>query len=402
MSTSVPTARVPEKHSSAVGLATSATCKVAVIWIDWYAYHLARYKALVDNAWLSGRVAGIEVVGGAGVHGKLLFREEKRDSLAVQTLFPKSSWAEISQIKAAAKIWSALDSLNPEAVLVPGYYTLPGIAAAAWAKARGRRSILMSETTRDDHRRSPLREWGKAGLVRALFDRAIVGGTPHARYLESLGFPRKHIARTYDIVDNHFFADGAVELRRNSGPSDYGLPERYFLYVGRLAQEKNAGWMIDEFAAYAKCGGDWSLVIAGDGPLNNDLRRRALASGVGSRTHFCGMKTAEGLLPYYAFAGCFVLPSLREPWGLVVNEAMAAGLPVMVSGRCGCAEDLVQSGQNGYVFDPSARGSLEARMNDIAHLPAAARELMGLRSQEIISDYSPDRWASEVVNCLAI
>jgi glycosyltransferase involved in cell wall biosynthesis len=114
------------------------------------------------------------------------------------------------------------------------------------------------------------------------------------------------------------------------------------------------------------------------------------------------MKTAAGLIPYYAFAGCFVLPSTREPWGLVVNEAMAAGLPVIVSNRCGCAEDLVHTGQNGYLFDAGADGALESRMNAITNLPASDLARMGLRSQEIISNYSPDRWALEVANCLAI
>ncbi len=402
MSTSVPTARLPEERSSALAGTSVADCKVAVIWIDWYAYHLARFKALVENSWLAGRVAGIELVGGAGVHGKLLFREDKRDALAVTTLFPKSGWADVSQIKAALALWKALDSLNPEAVLVPGYYTLPGLAAAVWAKAHGRRSILMTETTRDDHKRHLLREWGKATLIRSLFDRAIVGGKPHARYLQSLGFAQHRIAGTYDVVDNDFFARGTAELRRNGGPSDYALPERYFLYVGRLAEEKNLGFMIDEFAGYCRNGGNWSLVIAGDGPLNAELRQRAASSGVESRIHFCGMQTAGGLLPYYAFAGCFVLPSTREPWGLVVNEAMAAGLPLIVSNRCGCAEDLVESGQNGYLVDPAIPGSLESRLNDIAALPDSARQLMGRQSRELIANYSPERWAAEVVNCLAI
>ena len=150
-----------------------ARCRVAVIWIDWYAYHHARFRGLAHAPGLAGTVAGIEMVGGIGVHAGLRFREAVPDTLLetlpVHTLLPEESWREAGQLRLAAMLWRRLDALDPEVVLVPGYYTVPAVAAALWARLRGRASVLMTESTEQDHRRQPAKEAAKSLLIRALF-----------------------------------------------------------------------------------------------------------------------------------------------------------------------------------------------------------------------------------------
>ena len=114
------------------------------------------------------------------------------------------------------------------------------------------------------------------------------------------------------------------------------------------------------------------------------------AGDCGSR-RFTGLQNARNTADYYALAGCFVLPSAREPWGLVVNEAMASGLPVLVSVRCGCAEDLVRA--NGLMFDPHAPDGLRRCLTIVGALAAGDLEAMGERSRRIIAHYSPGVWA---------
>ena len=151
-------------------------CQIAVIWIDWYAYHVARLRALANHPVLRNRVAGIELVGGAGVHGKLVFRAEERDGLPITTVMPDSSWAQAGQKRLARLLWAKLNQLKPEAVLVPGYYTLPAIAALLWARCHGKRAILMSESTRGDHPRKRFFEAVKGAFLTRAFHGAITGG----------------------------------------------------------------------------------------------------------------------------------------------------------------------------------------------------------------------------------
>ncbi len=388
-------------ESSEVVSTESKGCKLAVVWIDWYAYHVARFRALTEHHALRGTVAGLEMVGGTGVHTGLKFREELPASMPIQTVLRDGNWKEAGKWQLARSIWRHLDRLDPSAVLVPGYYTVPGLAVAVWGRWRRRRTILMTESTEHDHRRTWWKETGKGWLLRSLFDWAVAGGKPHKRYLQNLKFPVQRIAGFYDVVDNGFFHHQCQDLRLHHRADEFGLPEHYFLYVGRLAAEKNINGLFDAYVAYRRAGGSWPLVLVGDGPLRKDLEARALRSGFGADVVFEGLKNSHELPRYYAFAGCFVLPSTREPWGLVVNEAMASGLPVIVSDRCGCAEDLIVHNENGYLFDPSNPPQLTDRLMKISGLSAEAHHLMGAQSYKIICRYSPGQWAGEIARIVS-
>jgi len=370
---------------------------LSVIWIDWYAYHVARFRALAEHPWLRGRISGVELVGGSGVHQNMVFRFDNRGKLPIETLLPGAGWADAGQIKMARMIWRKLDQLNPAAVLVPGYYTAPALAAALWAKRHKRKAILMTETTRDDHRRVWWKEAGKGGLVRSLFDGAIAGGSRHVNYLRELHFPSSRIGLFYDVVDNDFFRLGTERLRKRGSPAAYGLPERYFLYVGRLASEKNLEMLIRAYAGARQRCARTELVLVGDGPLRGTLERQVRESGLGDCVHIVGLKSTEETLPYYAFAHGFVLPSQREPWGLVVNEALAAGLPVIVSNRCGCAGDLVGHGTNGLLFDATDENQLTESLCRMDRWGVKERATAFNRSEELLAQYSPSNWAEEVI-----
>src|ERR1700691_217802 len=129
-------------------------CLVVVIWIDWYAYHVARFRGLLMNPELQGNVLGLELVGGIGVHEGLKFREDLPAGIPVETLLPASNWSEARKSKLALEVWRRHSRLNPKVVLVPGYYTLPAIAAALWARLHNKKSVLMTESTQADHDRA--------------------------------------------------------------------------------------------------------------------------------------------------------------------------------------------------------------------------------------------------------
>ena len=374
-------------------------CRVAVIWIDWYAYHVARFRGLRENPSLGKEVVGIELVGGVGVHKGLKFREELPQDLQVETLMPDTSWGSASKVELARLVWQRLDHLRPEIVLVPGYYTLPAIAAAGWARVHGRTSVLMTESTAGDHQRTWWKELPKRLALRALFDWAVTGGRAHVAYLRQLNFPADRIVGCYDVVDNEMFRLGTQASRDAQAAGPVGPPT--FLYVGRLAAEKNVSGLLGSWLGYRASGGSWPLVLCGDGPERASLEATAAATPFADEVIFTGLKTSRELLPYYAQAGCFVLPSTREPWGLVVNEAMAAELPVLVSNRCGCSPDLVQEGQNGFTFEPSDASKLQELLHRMEQMSVAERARMGRQSGVIVRQFSPAGFGEAIASIAA-
>ena len=366
---------------------SKAPCEVVVIWIDWYAYHVARFAGLNSTPSLAGKVVGLELVSGVGVHPGLRFREDLPEGLAIETLMPGVSWRAANKLRLAVQLWKRLSELNPRVVLVPGYYTLPGIAAALWARLHRRCSVLMTESTAFDHKRQFFRELLKKSVIRTLFNWAVTGGKAHVRYLDQLGFRRDRIAGCYDVVDNERIKSATAAYREAQLASGPSTP--YFLFVGRLAEEKNVETLLSSWIRYRDEGGTWPLVLAGDGPKRVELESAAQASAFSAEVRFTGLKNTRELLPLYAMAGCFVLPSTREPWGLVVNEAMAAGLPVLVSRRCGCREDLVLEKENGFSCAPTDAPALTGLLHRIEPPSPSDRGSMGARSSELIGGYSP-------------
>ena len=361
--------------------------RLAIIWTNFGPYHMARIRALTNYF----DVQAIELAD-----YQRLYRWEKEDDEVPVITLKKGASEDQGQLGVALELWRQLSKLRPTVVLVPGYATLPAICAALWGRAHGASTFLMSESNFDDHPRHSFSEVVKRVLVTLLFNGGIVGGKRAASYLQRLGMPAKRIGWAYDVVDNEYFSSRAAQCRRELDHSGNGSQPLYFLFVGRLAPEKNVSTLLDAFGKYRDSGGAWHLVIAGDGPLNKALRAQADALIRSGKVVFTGHKSVNGLPSLYAFAGCFVLPSLREPWGLVVNEAMASGLPVIVSSRCGCSDDLVENEANGFIIDPSNVFDLTAALERMARLSEKERAKMAKKSQTIIAGYSTERWASEV------
>lgn len=284
-----------------------------------------------------------------------------------------------------------LEKIMPDVVAIAGYSEKPMRVAASWARQRDRKVVLMSETTAWDKQRHRVLEVAKRLWIRRFVDEAFVGGTPHVEYALSIGLSREHIWTGYDVVDNGYFSRNALELR-NSLPQE----PRSFLFVGRLAPEKNVETLLHAFRRYkdATDAADWDLVIVGDGPSAASLRGLANALGL-LDVRWAGFTLVDELPQRYAEASCFVLPSTKEPWGLVVNEAMASGLPVLISKACGSATDLVQEGINGFTFDPKSPDELASLMRLISQEPTDVVR-MGRESIDIIGGYTPTRWANAI------
>lgn len=313
---------------------------------------------------------------------------------------PGKTLEDLDPAVLAARVTGWLDARDPAAVAITGYYYPAMRAAAKWAKRHARLSIYMGDSQWRDRRRNPVKEWIKGWWVRRHFDAGFVAGERAAAYLQRLGCPLDRIWTGYDVVDNDRIA-GAVSTARDradEGRRALGVPTRYFLFVGRLSPEKNLPRLIEAYAAYRRGAGPsaWGLVLVGGGPQDGVLRRLAQAT---DGIVFAGFQQADRVADYYGLASCLVLPSLSETWGLVVNEAMAAGLPVLVSHRCGCVPELVRQGSNGYLCDPLDTHGIARAM---AVLASSAVDLaaMGAASRQRVSLYTPETWAKALADCV--
>ena len=164
-------------------------------------------------------------------------------------------------------------------------------------------------------------------------------------------------------------------------------PGHRFLYVGQLIERKNVGALIEAFALIKQ--GDDRLLIAGDGPLLDQLKVTAASLGVDKAVDFLGHKNQEELATIYASSNTFILPSTSEVWGLVVNEALASGLHAVVSDKCGVA-DFVENMPGCYITPTDPRSLAEAM--------AKSRENWnGYIDSPQILEYTPERFADEIV-----
>ncbi len=378
-------------------MATLRVQRLCVQWPRFGPYHLARLRAA--HAYLDPM--GVELVGLETAGRDALYAwgvEAAPEPFRREQAFPERTFEAIPPAEIEAGVTAALDRTDPDAVAITSYSMPDARAALRWCRRRRRVAVVMTDSKADDAPRVAWREHVKRVLL-SQYDAALVAGAPHRAYLLRLGFPAERIFSGYDVVDNAFFRAGA-EAARGRPEAYRPLPglERggpFFLASNRFLPRKNLERLLLAYARYrAASAAPWGLRLLGDGPLRPELERTVAEHGI-EGVVFCGFRQIAELPAYYGLAGAFVHPALADPWGLVVNEAMAAGLPVLVSARAGCAEDLVEDGRNGFTFDPERTDRLAELMARVA-APETDRAALGRRSQAIVSGFSPETFARQL------
>jgi glycosyltransferase involved in cell wall biosynthesis len=311
------------------------------------------------------------------------------------TLFKDASEAG-NKPRLRRAVAATLARLAPRSVAVHGWADPAAHAALAWCLTTGTPAVLMSESQSCDAARNPWRENFKSLLLRG-FSAALVGGRSHVDYLLQLGVDRRRIFTGYDAVDNAYFLQQASRVRAQeaSWRRQLGLPRRYFLASSRFVEKKNLFGLLRAYHHYRRqtLQEPWPLVLLGDGPLKAGLLEESRRMGLRNSLLLPGFRQYPELPAWYGLASAFVHASKVEPWGLVVNEALASGLPVLVSKACGCAADLVQEGINGYTFDPADSDTLAERLKEMAEGDCDL-QAMGRAAQETVQACGPEAFAA--------
>lgn len=301
-------------------------------------------------------------------------------------------------------VWQALDDVDPEVVVIAGYNARPLRAAARWARAHGRRCVLILDAVEHGKYRWPFLEYAKARFVGAHFHAAFVGGRHGRDYAIKLGLPAEQVWTGYQALDNAYYAGqaDAAHARAEALQQELGLEAPCFLFAGRLHHHKNPFRLLLAYARYRRQHPQgWGLLMVGDGPMGPALRwygRAAKIPGV----RWLGIRRPEEMPAFYQLAGAVILPSVAETWGPVVNEGMACGLPVLVSERCGCAPELAQPGRNGAVFNPYDLKAMAQAMAWMAARTPEERDALGRASREIIAGFTLERWATNFAAAIGL
>ena len=250
------------------------------------------------------------------------------------------------------RVTHALEKSSPDVILCGGYNYPASWQALLWSRRRGIPFALWSESNAQDMRGgSVLVENLKNSFLRRC-DSFVVPGHSAADYLLSLRTDPALIFTAVNAVDNDFFMqiaqrsrESAADLRR-----EFDLPDRYFLFAGRLVREKG---VFELLAAYARLDETLrqqiGLVFAGDGICRGELERQTASISAGT-IRFVGFAQRDRLAVVYSLAEMLILPTYTDTWGLVVNEAMACGLPIIAADVAGGARDLIIEGWNGRII----------------------------------------------------
>jgi glycosyltransferase involved in cell wall biosynthesis len=369
--------------------------KIAVLFNQFGPYHYARLNALG----ILSNLYGIEFFSKSDIYEWKSVGFESNISFIKRTLFNLSDPSTVSKNMLAKNIFEILDDVDPDVVAINGWSESGAFAALKWCLLHKKPAIAMSESTEHDRARSRIKELIKSQIVKK-FSSALVGGTPHREYMSKLGMPVSNIFEKYDVVDNEYFFSTTSKIRKNSSfhRQRWGLPEKFFLASARFVSKKNLEGLIQAYAFYKAELKDaaWSLVILGDGHLRQSFTNLIAELDISEQVLMPGFKQYDELPYYYALAKAFIHPSISEQWGLVVNEAMASALPILVSNRCGCSYDLVQHEINGLIFNPYEVSDISQKM---MLLSSGQYDLscMSQRSLEIIADFTPSHFANNLL-----
>jgi len=316
----------------------------------------------------------------------------------INIFIPRMEWT-IHLNKAVVK---KLSRENPDVIVALGYDYPAVITALIWAKIKKRKFVLWSGSILDS-------SGSKNFLVKLIkkkfiskCDAYVTYGTRATEYLLHYGADEKKITTASNTVDVNYWMKKCDELRSHERVLKLRktFPSTNILFVGQLIQRKGIDTLLDAFKKVQDIHGmqEVGLIIAGDGMKKEQYQRYCSTCNI-KNVFFVGYKQQEEIINYFLISNIFVLPSSTEVWGLVVNEAMACGLPVVCSQKAGVASNLMIDGYNGYIYDPS---DVDGLANNLARLilDQNLQKTMAKGSMEIIKKFTVEKYGDDILSAI--
>ncbi len=271
---------------------------------------------------------------------------------------------------------------NVDALVLGGWETPFYIRAMLMAKKQHIRVIQFYESTAESQRVKNvlIRKIRSAIISKA--DYIVTIGPASTKAVEAMGIASEKIVTLFNPADVSWFHSFARDHRT---PVTSG---HHYIYAGQLIERKNVATILHSFAAIRNDAD--TLTIAGDGPLAGNLKNLAASLGIAKSVIFAGHQNLEELAKLYAASNTFILASTNEVWGLVVNEALASGLHVVVSDKCGVAE-FAKVMKGSYLFSTDQNSLQEA-------MQTSARQWRGYIEDPEILKFTPEKFADRVLD----
>jgi glycosyltransferase involved in cell wall biosynthesis len=368
--------------------------KVVITHTDFRIYWPARIEFLYNFLILKN--IKLEVVEISGAGSPYYFAGNTCSNKAYwHCLYPNEKMENINPSLANKTLRLKLNELNPDIVIAGAIAFPSGAAAVRWATENKKKVIIFDDARIEDILRPRIIDWVKRKIFSCV-DAVFCPSPAWDNTFAYFGFKNEQIFYGVDVVNNSFWQENS------SQPKSVELPEKYILTVGRQISIKNVQLLLKAYQEYQHRIKEYSmsLVIVGEGEENNKLKSYAEKEQL-YNIHFIPFQSQEILKIIYSKASVFVLPSLGEPWGLVVNEAMASGLPVLVSNRVGCASTLVKVGENGFTFSPINVDELTSLLIKFNQLSNAEKIKMGEVSLQIISEWDLAKFTTGLFDAIS-
>ena len=304
------------------------------------------------------------------------------------------------------EIWSEIRSGQYDVVWLHGYNYAAYLIAFLAAKSKGLPVFMRGETHLELSRTGCKRRVHKFLFSRGFrfVDAFLAIGSANRKYYKAMGVPDHKIFNVPYTVDNDRFIAGSslIQEERDAVRTRLGLPlnKPVVLYASKFMRRKHPDDLIRAAALLRDRGYNFSVLMVGSGGIDAELR--ALVKNLGLINVLFGGFVNQSELPrIYAASDVFVLPSENEPWGLIVNEVMCAGIPVIVSDEVGCVPDLVKDGINGYHIKARSPQSLADALERVLADPKRRND-MGRKSLTMIRNWSYEQCRVGLLEALTL
>jgi 1,2-diacylglycerol 3-alpha-glucosyltransferase len=359
--------------------------KVVFTHTDFRIYWPHRLAAL--NDFLTDKGIRLDIIEIAGAGSPYRFsKKDNNHGSNWHCLFPDLRMEDIRICDANKVLRKKLDDINPDIVFAGAIAYPSGASAVRWASDNAKKVVIFDNARLADVPRPRRVDFVK----RKIYECADAIFCPSPAWNDTFnyfGFQNERIFYGLNVVNNSFW-------QSDKEPEFSLYPNHdYFLSVGRQVPKKNFLFLLKAYLEYTKLTNrPKDLILVGEGQ-DHELIEEFVNNTKLETVILLPFKSQPQLRELYKNASSFVFPSkYGETWGLVVNEAMASGLPILVSNQVGCSSTLVKDGINGYEFSPFNGKQLSDLMLLMSELSEHDRIRMGQKSKEIIADWDLDRF----------